>query len=267
MSKCNLDSIRCLCGGKILRTAVDGVHKVACADCTASGRSDKSWGEAVGRLFLAKVHDYPADSRAKRLMDVADTLHAHEDCPDCGVAVSVIAMSQEIGGIYDVGIVGPKGEKGTPEAPNLGVTFGGSDLHREIKKITAGSGVFSDPFTDPFTGGGFSDPFIPATKQDPDRFNPSSSSSATLTDSQVLIAKKCDELKELLLEKNRKYGDSAINPCRVFSKASATEQILVRMDDKINRIKNRQNDEDEDVIKDLAGYCILYMIAKEKESE
>lgn len=84
---------------------------------------------------------------------------------------------------------------------------------------------------------------------------------------QSMIARKCDELKELLLEKNRKYGDSAINPCRVFSRASATEQILVRMDDKINRIKNRQNDEDEDVIKDLAGYCILYMIAKEKESE
>lgn len=88
-----------------------------------------------------------------------------------------------------------------------------------------------------------------------------------VTNTQALIIKKCDELKELLLEKNRKYGDSAINPCRVFSKASATEQILVRMDDKINRIKNRQNDEDEDVIKDLAGYCILYMIAKEKESE
>jgi hypothetical protein len=88
-----------------------------------------------------------------------------------------------------------------------------------------------------------------------------------VTNTQALIIKKCDELKELLLEKNRKYGDSAINPCRVFSRASATEQILVRMDDKINRIKNRQNDEDEDVIKDLAGYCILYMIAKEKESE
>lgn len=86
-----------------------------------------------------------------------------------------------------------------------------------------------------------------------------------VTNTQALIIKKCDELKELLLEKNRKYGDSAINPCRVFSRASATEQILVRMDDKINRIKNRQNDEDEDVIKDLAGYCILYMVAKEMD--
>ena len=77
-----------------------------------------------------------------------------------------------------------------------------------------------------------------------------------------MIAKKCDELKELLIEKNRKYGDSALNPCRVFSKASSVEQILVRIDDKLNRIKNRQSDEDEDVIMDLAGYLILLMIAK-----
>jgi hypothetical protein len=253
MSKCNLDSIRCLCGEKIIHTEVDGVYKATCAGCAASGRSDKSWGEAVGRFFLYKVHDYPVVDRAKRLMEVADKLYAHKDCPDCGVAVSVVAMSQEIGGIYDVGVAGEKGERGPSEAPNLGVTFGGSELHREIKKITSC---------------GFPDhPFFLEAKQDSDPFNPSPSSSATLTDSQVLIAKKCDELKELLLEKNRKYGDSAINPCRVFSKASATEQILVRMDDKINRIKNRQNDEDEDVIKDLAGYCILYMIAKEKESE
>jgi hypothetical protein len=209
-------------------------------------------GEAVGQFFLAKVKDYPEAERSKRLIEVVDTLYAHKDCHDCGVAVSVIAMSQEIG-IYDVGIKGPAGEKGPSEAPNLGATFGGSELAGEIRKITIS---------------GFPDhPFFLETKQDSDWINPNSSSSATLTDSQVLIAKKCDELKELLLEKNRKYGDSAINPCRVFSKASATEQILVRMDDKINRIKNRQNDEDEDVIKDLAGYCILYMIAKEKESE
>jgi hypothetical protein len=84
---------------------------------------------------------------------------------------------------------------------------------------------------------------------------------------QTLIAEKCDELKELLLEKNRKYGDSAINPIRVFSKASAMEQLLVRMDDKLNRIRNRQDDEDEDVIKDLAGYLVLYMVAKDMDKK
>ena len=242
MSKCNLDSIRCTCGGKILRTKVGGVYKAVCADCAADGSSDKSWGEAVGRFFLTKVQDYPKAERSKRLIEVVDTLYAHKDCHDCGAAVSVIAMSQEIGGIYDVGIKGEEGEKGPVEAQNFGTTIGYMDIEKEI----------DDYFS---------------TKKDSDWLRTTTRLQPPLTDSQALIAKKCEELKELLLEKNRKYGDSAINPCRVFSKASATEQILVRMDDKINRIKNRQNDEDEDVIKDLAGYCILYMIAKEKESE
>jgi hemerythrin-like domain-containing protein len=82
-----------------------------------------------------------------------------------------------------------------------------------------------------------------------------------------LIVEECEAIKALLLEKNRKYGDSAINPIRIFSKQNATEQILVRLDDKINRIKNRQNDEDEDVIQDLIGYLILYRIALKMENE
>jgi hypothetical protein len=85
---------------------------------------------------------------------------------------------------------------------------------------------------------------------------------------QALIASECDAIKELLLTKNRKYGDSAINPTRVFSKASAEEQILVRLDDKLSRWKNQQVDEDEDVIMDLIGYLILYRIAKKtKENQ
>ena len=84
---------------------------------------------------------------------------------------------------------------------------------------------------------------------------------------QEKIKNKCEELKSLLLAKNRKYGNSALEPCRIFSRANAVEQILVRIDDKLNRIKNRQDDEDEDVIMDLAGYLILLMIAREKEGE
>lgn len=67
----------------------------------------------------------------------------------------------------------------------------------------------------------------------------------------------------LLIEKNRKYGDSALNPARIFSKASNIEQIKVRIDDKLSRIKNAQDDEDEDVIADLIGYLVLLKIAKE----
>lgn len=85
--------------------------------------------------------------------------------------------------------------------------------------------------------------------------------------SQQKIVAKCDEIKALLIEKNRKYGDSALNPVRIFSKAAPSEQILVRMDDKISRIRNRQNDDDEDPIKDLIGYGILYLIKKDEECQ
>jgi hypothetical protein len=82
-----------------------------------------------------------------------------------------------------------------------------------------------------------------------------------VTQSQCDIATICDQLKELLLEKNRKYGDSALNPVRVFSKASPIEQIKVRLDDKLSRLRNQQEDEDEDVLTDLVGYIVLYKVA------
>lgn len=87
-------------------------------------------------------------------------------------------------------------------------------------------------------------------------------------DVQLVIAATCDEVKEMLLEKNRKYGNSALNPIRIFSKADTLEQIRVRLDDKFNRYINRQNDEDEDIIKDIIGYLVLYKIALEmKEND
>jgi hypothetical protein len=82
--------------------------------------------------------------------------------------------------------------------------------------------------------------------------------------SQIDIATTCDDLKELLLAKNRKYGDAALSPLRVFSKADAVEQIKVRLDDKLSRLANQQSDEDEDVLQDLLGYLILLRIAKKR---
>ena len=81
----------------------------------------------------------------------------------------------------------------------------------------------------------------------------------------ALIAKICDDIRDLLLEKNRAYGNSALEPIRVFSKANNCEQILVRIDDKINRIKQGANilSEDEDVLQDLIGYLILLKVWKE----
>ncbi len=88
-----------------------------------------------------------------------------------------------------------------------------------------------------------------------------------MTDTQKEIAKICDDIKELLLYKNKQYGDSALNPSRIFSKSSAVEQILVRIDDKLNRIKKGAGllANDEDVIQDLIGYLVLLKIGLEKE--
>jgi len=89
----------------------------------------------------------------------------------------------------------------------------------------------------------------------------------TLTETQLQISKICDDVKELLLYKNTKYGNSALEPARIFSKAGPVEQILVRIDDKLNRIKSGNNllDHDEDVIMDLIGYLVLLKIALIKE--
>jgi len=74
-------------------------------------------------------------------------------------------------------------------------------------------------------------------------------------------------IRDLLISKNEKYGNSAFEPLRVFSKASSVEQILVRIDDKLSRIKSASSLEDEDVVLDLIGYLLLLRIAKQGENK
>ncbi len=74
------------------------------------------------------------------------------------------------------------------------------------------------------------------------------------------------DIQEMLMEKNRKYGDSALNPIRIFSDVANTEQIRVRIDDKLSRMKNQQLDDEEDVISDLIGYLVLLKIAKQRNA-
>ena len=84
-------------------------------------------------------------------------------------------------------------------------------------------------------------------------------------DTQQKIIKVCDEVKNMLLEKNRKYGDAALNPIRIFATADTVEQLKVRIDDKLNRFKNMQKDDTEDVVNDLIGYLILLKVAEERD--
>ena len=70
----------------------------------------------------------------------------------------------------------------------------------------------------------------------------------------------------MLLDKNRKYGDSALDPVNIFFKGTAEDALRVRMDDKLSRIANQQPDEDEDALDDLIGYLILYKVYLKKAS-
>ena len=83
------------------------------------------------------------------------------------------------------------------------------------------------------------------------------------------IAKVCDEIKALLLEKNAQYGDSARKPKRIFSSSGSTDQILVRIDDKLSRIDTTKalGGPDEDTLNDLIGYLILLKVAASGEVE
>ena len=69
------------------------------------------------------------------------------------------------------------------------------------------------------------------------------------------------DIEELLISKNAKYGNSALEPLGVFSQLSAKDGLLVRIDDKLKRIKNGSLDkDDEDVVNDLIGYLVLLKI-------
>ena len=77
------------------------------------------------------------------------------------------------------------------------------------------------------------------------------------------IATTCEDIKTLLLEKNAKYGNSAVEPISIFSKQDNAAAICARIDDKLSRIKNvGLNDATEDTLDDLIGYLVLLKIAR-----
>jgi hypothetical protein len=80
------------------------------------------------------------------------------------------------------------------------------------------------------------------------------------------IIEVTNSVRDLLLQKNAAYGDSALKPSNIFARGSAVENIACRIDDKLMRIKNKGlNDATEDTLQDLIGYLILLKIAIEDE--
>ena len=87
-------------------------------------------------------------------------------------------------------------------------------------------------------------------------------------DSQQMIAEEFNSIRDLVLQKNKEYGDSAFDPVRIFSTADSVEQIKVRIDDKLSRLVNKGLKLIvEDTLSDLIGYLILLRIAERKIKE
>lgn len=88
------------------------------------------------------------------------------------------------------------------------------------------------------------------------------------TPTQQKIKDILSGMTDLLLYKNKKYGDSAINPKKIFYKGDSTNSILIRLDDKIGRVmsnteeKPRVND-----VADIIGYCTLLLVSMGITSE
>lgn len=80
------------------------------------------------------------------------------------------------------------------------------------------------------------------------------------------LARLLDDLGRFLTKKNEKYGNSALEPVRIFSKADVYEQLRVRIDDKLSRLALGQ-DEDEDVMLDLWGYLTLWLLQERNEGK
>ena len=80
--------------------------------------------------------------------------------------------------------------------------------------------------------------------------------------SEIEIRAACQRIEDLLVEKNRRYGDSALPPIRLFSSAAPDEQLRVRIDDKLSRLRSIDPAEDEDVLLDLIGYLVLLLVAQ-----
>jgi hypothetical protein len=81
------------------------------------------------------------------------------------------------------------------------------------------------------------------------------------TETQQKIVELTGAMRDLLLYKNQKYGDSALHPKRVFYKGDAVNSILIRLDDKIGRIMaNTESAPRINDVADIIGYCTLLLI-------
>lgn len=78
-------------------------------------------------------------------------------------------------------------------------------------------------------------------------------------DTETKIVEATDSVAAMLIDKNRKYGNSALNQLGIFNKLTTSGSISSRVDDKLARIKNSECLRRDDLF-DLIGYLILLQI-------
>jgi hypothetical protein len=83
-----------------------------------------------------------------------------------------------------------------------------------------------------------------------------------MTKTQENIVSVFNSMRDVVVEKNRRYGDAALSPRKIFSKLEPGEGIKVRIDDKLSRIINNQGEIRKNDIADLMGYLALLSVAQ-----
>lgn len=72
----------------------------------------------------------------------------------------------------------------------------------------------------------------------------------------------CNNVANMLIEKNKSYGNSALEPINCFYKGDAGTSIRVRIDDKLSRIMRGSEFQGDDTVWDLLGYLVLLIISQ-----
>lgn len=85
-----------------------------------------------------------------------------------------------------------------------------------------------------------------------------------INSTELAILNECNRLAAMLIEKNRSYGNSALDPVRIFSQADNVEQLKVRLDDKLSRFARGKEYQGDNDLDDLMGYLVLLSIAKKE---
>lgn len=86
------------------------------------------------------------------------------------------------------------------------------------------------------------------------------------------IQRECETLKDFLTRKNQNYGGAVFENPSLCRGIPALMALLVRMSDKTARIaaltngeKDKVGESIEDTVRDLAGYCVLFLALKNSE--